>query len=985
MDDFLAGFNPNTDLWKRLKLSDLMDRIRWKHLAQAAIDTGKQNERGNIQFTVGVAGGQAHDSGKMALPDEFCTSMPSMLKNTHEYLNEFQICSDIARAIGIPCGAENYWNNGDPLREFHYERFLNNPDYFPGLVKNVWGMVSVTMVYLGEGKARPPKGHGVSPHTDNKNDPFNPNLMGVSNVFKLGNRWVRLCLVCAQRKSISDTKERVDFARHKAPLFERFLTNDCTEPYQRGTPKQFIEAFGSEGIYIIQAMNDSGDGVLIPGEVLSVSLQQRPNINKFEDHVSCGASLIQSLHGQRPLTLKEAVECCMLFGLCNNLDIPIYVFQKWVAEGMPDVVHTSSIVREYIKAVLCYWNGPQNSCMTRTQTSLNAIDLKEEDWVELLEALFGLVLEWMASNPYCGATPSQKEMWKMLDELHKVLEAQKGRKIGIGPMRKSDIIQLLVALRIIVCAELATICMPLENNKRGETKDMKLTCQKALGRHLCRCQAVMENCDCEHSRAHEPPSFCPTCGGIYAFSKPAQPGNPSFIVRYTPDALGGSSVQPVPVFAPAERNKGDRPPFLRQGSITLRTVAPDPVTGGKKRSRVAIPDKDAHTGRIRKLWIKRPYITPQELNKLRCIMFGPGSDPSRIIQTNNWATIFVQGLSSFAVRDSLRASGKKRPNEHWAEVRDYPFQPSNRTPEKATLKTQSTMEVAAAATVPSAESVDEYGYMIIPNNNPPQKTVMELCGSNYPPMEPNRKSARLNPPVASATSPTRSSDRMPIPTTTTQPVNAEPLLIVASSIPMSLRNTLRPTVPLTKHFHAHQMALQLLIATSKGPSGHPVDVTWPDAKSAYCPLVEWHKDAMRQPSYVSSSFQALSGQTYDFSNPAKLVASKIAFWLGGSVWTEHILGGERSPKLCFATKEFSRLHLALCFLLHCGDPPSYAHLARTLMQGLGMRQNESCVLQLFRKKKIPETSWVMATSFLLFAKARKLLFLHSCTHAMMVL
>ena len=345
-DGFVKVFNEGTTLFDELNLSQHLDNIRWESICEALDDKNFLGSRGNYQFTKGISGGQATE--RSDVPGEFNVAAPSKLVGTDAYGEEYSAMSNIARSVGVPYALEE-WEHASPRNAWVKDRFLQNDRYFLGALANVFPMYTFAMMVLG----------ALFPHVDEKNTPAgdDSDLMVVSKVLKFKGNWVRVCIIGAMRKSIYDMFQRLELLRFDGGFVSRYMSDEVTETYQRKSPQEYFDAVGKEGVYLMQEMSDDG----VPGDVLYGTLLQRPNINKAATHVSTYINLVRGCHKVRPFTTFEIIMAGLIWGQCNSLDIPSWVWQQWLLTHLPVSDWHSCLFQQFIDFVLQFLDGVQNS------------------------------------------------------------------------------------------------------------------------------------------------------------------------------------------------------------------------------------------------------------------------------------------------------------------------------------------------------------------------------------------------------------------------------------------------------------------------------------------------------------------------------------------------------------------------------------------------------------------------------------------------
>ena len=388
-------------------------------------------------------------------------------------------------------------------------------------------------------------------HADIHNCGKNREVLVVSKVFEHNGCYYRVTIIAYMRKSLHDSWKRLATYRTVGPIVDKFLTNECTAPYQRATvPSGYFSGIGSDGVLVVQDRSS--------GAILHTSLVHRPHINKQSTHIATVINAILLLHACHPLSLNEALEVCLIFGFCNSLDIYSTIMFEWANQGLPNSPGGKCLADSFSERANALFGGVQKSNVNRCQP-FGGKGCTIRKLAALHASLLAKRKEWLKTPPYVTGAPDT-DIRKAFIELHVLFTKQAGTTIG--PFKAGETIHVICGMRIIDLVEITQECDPCFSAsdtvqvKLYRTHNAKRSFQRSLAYHFEEINSVAcgENCLCEPTRKNEPLGFHNPGDSFHVYSKTEQ-GNAS-ILRYFP--LPGGRVHDEgaipPVSAPSRRD-----------------------------------------------------------------------------------------------------------------------------------------------------------------------------------------------------------------------------------------------------------------------------------------------------------------------------------------------------------------------------------------------------------------------------------------------
>ena len=643
-DGFLKVFNEGTTAFDDLNLSQYLDTIRWESICEALDAESFVDPRGNYQFTKGLSGGQAMERSDVA--GEFNVAAPSKLVGTDAYAGEYSAMSNIARSVGVPYALEE-WKHASSRNTWVNDRFIQNVRYFKEVVFNVFPMYTFAMMLVG----------ALLPHCDEKNVHAgeDSDLMVVSKVLEFKGNWVRVSIIGAMRKSIIDMYERLELLRIDGGYVSRFLSDEVTEDYQRKSPQEYFDAVGCQGVYCMQEMSDDG----VPGDVLYATLLQRPHVNKAATHVSTYINLVRACHRVRPFSTYEIIMAGLIWGQCNALDIPSWVWQQWLLTELPVSDWHCCLFQQFTNFVVQYLDGIQNSSLTRCQTFAKAVTP-----IALRVMAFQvlkLVKDLRTTPPPINMDVASLKELQL--KFYKALSVKRGRT-NIGQLQRGEVIQFFVGIRLVMCADLFNTCLPMYNTISDRNTSIQTVAAIALAFGVS--VATAENINCECKRKWEPIAVF-NVGDTFITVRAAQArGNASDIIEYIPDVNGGFRVQAVEHFTPrellsSEEEDGINWFWAKRLATFERHLASKRIT----KLDVVNTSGGPPPKRMRRL---RFGLNPANLQEARSHVFSFDNVPLGIANLNSFVRRVISGMNKAELDVAERCVGRKRMNVLRREV-----------------------------------------------------------------------------------------------------------------------------------------------------------------------------------------------------------------------------------------------------------------------------------------------------------------------------
>ena len=952
---FLRVFNEGTAAFDELNLFPCLDSIDWETICEKLHDKANLCVRGNYQFTNGISGGQATE--RSVIPEEFNIAAPCKLIGTDNYTAEYSAMSNIARAVRVPYASDD-WQSALPINAWMLDRFLRNELYFPGVLDNVFGMYTFAMMVDA----------GLLPHVDAMNPQKDSDIMVVSKVLLFEGKWIRVCIIGAMRKSMYDMYERLEPLRVEGAFVSRYLSDEITEAYQRDSALSYFKALGCEGAYVVQKMDDHG----IAGDVVYGTLLQRPHINKGATHIACYINLVRAVHRIRPFTTYELIMAGLIWGQCNALDIPSWVWQQWLLKKLPVSDWNSCLFQQFMSFMLKIFFGVQRSRLTRCQAFAHPVSATALRQVAF--QILSLVKKFRNNPPSVdidGAT-----LKDIQTQFYKALSPTRGRT-NIGQLQKGEVIQFWVGIRLINCPLLFNTCIPMYNNLAA-----KISCiQKvaAIAQAFCVSVATAENILCEFKRLREPIGIF-NVGDSFIVVRPSDvKGNACDIIEHIPLPSGGCRTQSVEHFTPRELTNLEEESGINwfwnpdddafQDYLKTNKIVNFAVGMG-----VGVPA----TATTRKL---RFLLTPADLEIARSHVFSKNIQLG-ITNLNFFLTKVVSRMTEKEVNDAVACVGKKRSNPLHAEVlsalgettdvNEHPKALSNRIGTAKKRLSHNTVELEVERRVIALHKKSKSAKFVTQNESNWNGDELSDDISEF-----GHSSASGADEAADSPS-TSTVENLPIVRIN---VVAEP------NVPVLRRETAGPTYPpvnfhqeLLRPSNVPERRLFAVALSKRSLVSKPFNVLH-QARAEFTRLTRVFNNnrpcsISELPSLKATNFRSDSTcpggnlqwsnhcngwkpnmnheQRYDFSIAGRSVlVDKIGCWLGGSIKT--CASGNDVPRLVFSNLELARQHLAFCLLLSIRHP-ELSYVAGRFLNRFDrhLEAGEVGVLVLVRRKRKQE-------------------------------
>ena len=542
MEGFVSVYNQNTDQYRVARIDELFQCVDFVAIMEQVGNV--RSPRGNYQMSTGAACGQSC-TDRSTEPTEFSCPLPVKRSNTdlEIFVAVYRALSQLAKTLGVDCAQEG-WTRAS--LENAWRRGLCSSKYFVCCPESVFE--GYTLAWMELSRYSP-----LFSHSDVHNCPNNSEILVVSKVFEHNGRYYRVTLIAYMRKSLHDAWKRLQTYRMVGPYVQKFLSNECTAPYQRAAdPAGYFRGIGTEGILVVRDLSSKS--------ILHTSLVHRPHINKQSTHLATIINLILSLHATHPLSVEEAIEVCLIFGFCNSLDIYTTIVLEWIHDGLPNVPEGKCLADCFSERANVLFGGVQKTNVNRCQPfGGKGCDIRK--LASLHVSLLAKRKAWLKARPYVPGAPD-KDIREAYSGLHAVFTQHKGTTIG--PFKSGETIHVLCGTRIFDLVEITQVCDPCFSDKDPaqvnlyRTHNGKRSFQLSLPQHFMEitCGSCGENCMCEATRKNEPLA-CQSPGDSFHVFFKALDGTAS-IKRYFP--LPGGRVHDagtIPIFRP--RLVGDSP------------------------------------------------------------------------------------------------------------------------------------------------------------------------------------------------------------------------------------------------------------------------------------------------------------------------------------------------------------------------------------------------------------------------------------------
>ena len=405
----------------------------------------------------------------------------------------------------------------------------------------------------------------------------------------------------------------------------------------------------------MQEMSDDG----VPGDVLYATLLQRPHVNKAATHVSTYINLVRACHRVRPFSTYEIIMAGLIWGQCNALDIPSWVWQQWLLTELPVSDWHCCLFEQFTNFVVQYLDGIQNSSLTRCQTFAKAVTpiaLR----VMALQVL-NLVKDLRTTPPPINMDAATLKDLQL--QFYRALSVKRGRT-NIGQLQRGEVMQFFVGIRLVMCADLFNTCLPMYNTISDRNTSIQTVAAIALAFSVS--VATAENIFCEFKRKWEPIAVF-NVGDTFITVRPAQArGNASDIIEYIPDVNGGFRVQAVEHFTPrelllSEEEKGINWFWAKKLATFERHLAKNNIT----TLNVANTSGKDPPKKMRRL---RFGLNRANLQEARSHVFSFDNVPLGIANLNSFVRRVISGMNEMELDVAVRCVGRKRLNVLRREV-----------------------------------------------------------------------------------------------------------------------------------------------------------------------------------------------------------------------------------------------------------------------------------------------------------------------------
>ena len=292
-------------------------------------------------------------NNRSTYPGEFCVAFPAKLEGT----DNFSLTYLASTKIGEICGISFCKSSGLSAEERTQKwRFASHDEYFGCMAKIPANAPNGVYRLPGEiiGKKPSPRLNGfeqytfallppggvLKAHIDDENSSSYPDLLSIGQFDTNGNRQNTLCYM---RESADLSVERVKICQR---LYDRFNKHARhIERYQRTSrPEEYFEHLGDSGILVIYDKDTH--------RTKFVAAMQRPPLDKTAYYTSAPASAILNLHNAVDLALEHVIELCVIFGLCNSVDIFCSILSQWTMEGaLPKIADDNILADVFFKEV----------------------------------------------------------------------------------------------------------------------------------------------------------------------------------------------------------------------------------------------------------------------------------------------------------------------------------------------------------------------------------------------------------------------------------------------------------------------------------------------------------------------------------------------------------------------------------------------------------------------------------------------------------
>ncbi len=291
-----------------------------------------------MQFSTGVACSKSLNN-RSTNRKEYCVAFPAKLEGTDDFAHTYLACTKIGALCDISFCIPSRLSPEQITRK---KRFASSTEYF-GCMSKFLGKIKASPDHNGFEQysfARLPPGGMLKAHIDDENSTLYPDLLSIGQFDDEGNRHNALCYM---RQSADEAMDRVEICRRIDARFVKHAKN--TEYYQRTcVPKDYFDHLGDHGILVIYDKE-----TLRTKFVASI---QRPPLDKTAYYTSAPASSILNLHDAVDLNLVQAVELCIIFGLCNSVDIFCCVLSQWTMNGrLPETPDDTFLADSFFREV----------------------------------------------------------------------------------------------------------------------------------------------------------------------------------------------------------------------------------------------------------------------------------------------------------------------------------------------------------------------------------------------------------------------------------------------------------------------------------------------------------------------------------------------------------------------------------------------------------------------------------------------------------